>query len=90
MCEFEWEHVAFIDQARTESRSKTEEEHAPFRVTADRLHRRVVEHFRGLAEGCREIKVLPTSAKICGLAESFAALHRNGKANRDSVERLAR
>src|SRR6266576_3908605 len=43
IAELEWEHVAFPDQGRTQSGAQSKKQHPPTTITAERLHRGVID-----------------------------------------------
>ena len=42
--ELEWEHVVFPDQGRTQSGAQSKKQHSPALITAERLHRGVIDN----------------------------------------------
>ena len=75
------------DEGGTKARAETEEEHLPALVASKRLHGRVVDHLRRLAQGILEVEADPTGAEIDGVGHHAAGTNDGRDADRDDVER---
>ena len=60
-------------------------EHLSAAITAQCLHRRVVDDFHRLAEGGLEVEAHPTASEIAWLGDGFAVENRTGISNRNGV-----
>ena len=72
------------DQRRPEARSEPEEEHPPAVVAAERLHGRVVDELRRLAERGLEVESDPALAEVDRLADDAPVHDRRRHADRDA------
>src|SRR4029078_3738715 len=43
VAEFKWEYVVFPDQGGSQSGAQSQKQHSPSAITAERLHRRVID-----------------------------------------------
>ena len=73
---------AVEDHRRAEPGAEPEEEHAPALVAAERLHGRVVDDLRRLAEGRLEVEPDPALAEVDRLADDLTVPHGRGHARR--------
>ena len=79
-----FEH-AIHNQGRTESRAETKKEHSTAAITAQRLHRRIVDDFHLTMQRPLEVKADPPRSKIVRLAHWPAMHDRPRIANRNHV-----
>ena len=73
------------DERRAEAGAESEEEHLAAFVASERLHRRVVDHLRRLAERCLEVEPDPARPEIHRLGHDTTVAHDRRNADRDGV-----
>src|SRR5205085_4938533 len=72
-------------QRRTKTSPKSDEEHSPAAITAERLHGGVVNDTHRFAKGFFKIESRPSFAEIFWIGQNAAVPDRGGKANRDDI-----
>jgi hypothetical protein len=76
----------FGDECGPDPRAKTEEQHPPTVVTAERLQDRVVRDAQGFAERTAVIEINPTTAEISRFRRRAMGADRARISDRDGVE----
>ena len=66
------------NERRTQARAQTQKEHSSASITAERLHRRVIDDFHRAPERFSEIETDPTTAQIVGFGHRMSVDHRSG------------
>ena len=74
-----------VDERRAEARAEAEEEHLAALEAAERLHGRVVDDLRRLAEGLLEVEAGPARAEVDGLGIDQPVAHGRRDPDRDHV-----
>src|SRR4051794_23385023 len=75
IAELERKYGARPDERRAETRPEAEKEHAAAMITAERLHRGVVDHARRFAQRAREVEAKPTFSKMARLFRDSTILY---------------
>src|SRR6266566_4262637 len=73
-------------QCGAQAGAKSQKKHSPAMVTAERLHRCVVDHAYGYSERPRKIEVDPAFAQMFGVPGDSAVAHRRGETNRCNIK----
>src|ERR1700686_5499624 len=72
---------AVYDHRRTESCSQSQEQHLAAPVTAERLHRRIIDNPNRQAERQRKIESQPARSQVVRFGDGTIVEYRPGKAN---------
>ena len=73
------------DEGRTQARSQAEKKHSSTPITAQRLHRRVVNDLYGETERFSEIETDPSPAQVVRFGHRMSVDHRTGIADGDGI-----
>src|SRR4029453_138560 len=72
----EWEHVAFPNQRRSKSGAQYKKQHPPTTITAERLHRGVIDNADRFAQRLLKIESCPARPKMLRLGHDTAIADR--------------
>src|SRR4026208_2456357 len=79
VAQFEREDIIIPNQGGPKSCPKSKKKHSATMITAERLHRCVVDNAHWFAQRFLEVESDPASAKMFRLAYNFADAHRGRK-----------
>src|SRR5262245_30840919 len=87
IAELKRHEISVPHQRRSKSRSQPKKQHASVPdITAERLHRRIVNDADGDAQRPGKIKMHPTFAKVFRVSKNPSVTYRRRKTNRHNVE----
>src|SRR5262249_12516399 len=86
IAELEREHVGFPDQRRSQAGAQSKKQHPRAAITAERLHRGIIDDADRLAYGLLEIESCPSRPEMLRLAHDTAIADRRRGPHRNRLE----